>query len=91
MDRKKVIELIEAGKIKLSSTCPLCNQPADGIGFFVPKTEEFAKEIGQPEGKQRIASYPSCSACQMKLGLQEYMCRIELVMRADMKGKNVTK
>jgi hypothetical protein len=50
MDTKEVIELIEAGKIKLIDTCELCNRRADGIGFFVPKTEEFAMEIGQPEG-----------------------------------------
>lgn len=91
MDIKEVMKLVETGKIKLGGTCGLCNQPADGIGLFMPKTEEFAREIGQPEGKQRTVLYPSCSACQTKLGLDEYMRRIELVMRADMKDKNVTK
>lgn len=91
MDINEVIELIKARRIKLSDTCELCNRRADGIGLFVTKTEEFAKQIGQPEGKQRMAAYPSCSACRMKLGLDEYMRRIELLMRADMRGKNITK
>jgi hypothetical protein len=82
MDINEAIRLVQAGKIKLSENCELCNRRADGVGIFVPKPE-FAIKIGQPEGKTRMALYPSCSVCQKNLGTDEYMRRIELVMQAD--------
>lgn len=85
MDISEALKLIQEGKIELSETCELCQRKADGIGAFLPYGE-FAKKIGQPEGKQRIVFYPSCSRCQTKLGVAEYNKRIEIVMQADMEG-----
>jgi hypothetical protein len=82
MDINEAIRLIKTGQAKVGETCELCGSKADGVGIFVP-SEHFAKRIGQSEGKVRVALYPGCSSCQGKLGMPEYMRRIELVMEAD--------
>ena len=82
MDINEAIRLIKAGQAKVRETCALCGRKADGVGIFMP-SEQFAKRIGQSEGKVRIALYSGCSSCQDKLGMPEYMRRIELVMEAD--------
>lgn len=82
MDINEAIRLIKTGQANVRETCKLCGREADGVGIFVP-SEHFAKRIGQPEGKVRIALYAGCSSCQGKLGLPEYMRRIELVMEAN--------
>jgi hypothetical protein len=85
MDINQALKLLEEGEIKLAENCSLCGRKADSVGLFIA-SEDFAKKIGQPEGKQQIAFYPGCSRCQEKLGMNEYMARIELVMQADTKG-----
>lgn len=85
MDINEALKLLEEGKIKLAENCSLCGRKADSVGLFIPR-EDFARKLGQPEGKQRIAFYPGCSRCQERFGMKEYMARIELVMQADTKG-----
>jgi len=87
MDINEAIKLLEEGKIAVAENCELCKGKADGIGVCVPN-DKFAKKIGQPDRKQRVAFYPCCSKCTTKLGMKEYMRRIELVMEADVKGRN---
>jgi hypothetical protein len=81
----ELIELLEEGKVKPPETCSLCGGKGDELGVFIP-TESFAKKLGQPVGKQRIAIYAGCSRCRAKLGQDEYLRRVELVMEADTKA-----
>jgi hypothetical protein len=43
--------------------CKLCGRAAVMVGAFLPTDPEYARRIGQPEGKTRVALYGLCGGC----------------------------
>lgn len=43
--------------------CTLCGAAPTRTGVFLPTNQEFARRIGQPQGKIRFCLYGLCEAC----------------------------
>lgn len=84
MTLEEAIAGLKDGSIKPPTHCELCGRRGDEVGVFVPH-EHFSKRLAAPDGKTRVVLYAACSRCLKKLGQQEYMRRVELVMEADTK------
>ncbi len=62
------------------SYCTLCGGRRAYVALFIP-SPDFAKKIGQPEGKERLVVYALCDPC---FALPDRVAKVEWQMLEDL-------